>query len=134
MIEAVDQLSERDQRIADAVLAGESVSSVAKKFKLARSTVYYILEKTEMVEYLRGARRAIFQSTIAELTNSTMESVLKLAAIRDDATAPAAVRVKAADTILGRYLDVISTDDLAEQIETLKKQLLEITSEKYDND
>lgn len=126
-MEAVDQLSERDQRMADAVLAGESVTKIAKKFKLARSTVYYILERPEVAEYLRSARRAIFQSTISELTSSTLESVLKLAAIRDDVTAPAAVRVRAADAILSRYLDVITADDLAAQIDEMKHQLMELT-------
>ncbi|MCL5101257.1 MAG: Lrp/AsnC family transcriptional regulator [Candidatus Parvarchaeota archaeon] len=50
------KIKEKDTRILDALRKGESVNSLAQRFKLPKSTIYYHLTKLKKIGFIKGIR------------------------------------------------------------------------------
>jgi len=91
----------RQDRIILALLEHPTFEKAAAAVGISDVTLWRWTKKAEFQEAYRKARREAFQQSLARLQHASSATVGTLLRIMTDREAPAASRVRAADSVLG---------------------------------
>jgi hypothetical protein len=101
---------------------GATVENAARQCGLCERTVYRRLENPEFIQRLKQLRADMVQRTAGSLTAASGESVRTLLELQK-ASAPPAVRLGAARSVLEIGIKLREAADLAERLFALEQQL-----------
>lgn len=103
-----------------ALLSQRSVEDAARIVNIPARTLYRWLKEPEFNAAYRGARRDAFSQSVARLQQMSAAAVSTLGKIMVDANAPAASRVRAADSVLDHAAKAIEIEDLEARLAALE--------------
>lgn len=118
-----DDLTPKQRKAVRALLAAPDLTAAAKETGVSRDTLYRWLQEPAFAAALHAAEAdalaAVSRSLVrlAERAAATLEG-----AMADEAT-PAATRVRAADAVLGRLLQVRELVTLEERVRELEARM-----------
>ena len=116
----IEQLSEQQQQAIIALLASGSTDKAARAAGVTPRTVYRWLADPTFELVYRAARREAVQAATAALQRASADAVVTVVAIMRSRTAPPAVRLAAARTILELARESLELDDLQARITALE--------------
>ena len=108
-----------DQVLLLALACGATVEAAARTAGVSEPTVYRRLKDPEFCQQLQQTRSEMVQRTAGMLTASGMESVKTLLELQKP-TAPCAVRLGAARSVLELGMKIREVADLEERLATLE--------------
>lgn len=104
-----------------ALLTKRNIEEAAQAAGISLSTLLRWLKVPEFKEAYRDARRQVFRQSIARLQQATTAAAATLVKIMVDSNAPAAVRVRAADSVLNHATKAIMVEDIDERVSALEQ-------------
>jgi transposase-like protein len=104
-----------------ALLSQRNVEEAARVAGVSERTLYRWMEKPEFDAAYRAARRAAFSQCTARLQQMSSPAVTTLGKIMVDASAPAASRVRAADSVLNHAAKAIEIQDIEARVSELER-------------
>lgn len=121
------QLSPRHVEALELLLAGTSITDVAKALRTDRKTIYRWLDipefadalKSETAARMKDSRRQ-FTAMMCDVIRGTKKAFAKLESIIDDKQAPAAIQVQAAGQIFSFTFEMRKIVEFEERIEQLE--------------
>lgn len=120
----IEELTPKQLRAVEALLAEPTASAAAKACKVAESTIYRWLGEPAFNEALRQARTRLLDTTLTRLQSASGAAVDTLRDILRDKLAPAAVKVSAARAILEFAIkgkEILETEERLAAIEQALK-------------
>ncbi|HEY1754179.1 MAG TPA: helix-turn-helix domain-containing protein [Bryobacteraceae bacterium] len=114
------QLGHKKEEAIVALLSQRSVEDAARIVNIPARTLYRWLKEPEFNAAYRGARRDAFSQSVARLQQMSAAAVSTLGKIMVDANAPAASRVRAADSVLDHAAKAIEIEDLEARLAALE--------------
>ena len=113
------------QRIAlEAILSGNSQREAARIAEVTEDTVRRWVREERFQAAMKAAESEMLSSVSRNLTRVGEKAISTLEAVLDSQTAPAHVKVRAADTVLARLIPVRELVDTDERIAALEQRLL----------
>lgn len=113
------------QRIAlEAILAGITQQEAARIAEVEPDTVNRWFKEERFQAAMKTAESEMLSSVSRNLTRVGEKAIATLEAVLDSSTAPAHVKVRAADTVLARLIAVRELVDTDERIAALEARLL----------
>jgi hypothetical protein len=116
-------LTIKQKKALETLLQTGSVTAAAAMAEVSRETLYRWMEKDSFQAAIAAAESEALKSlsrsllSLGEMATQTLETVMS------DKTAPAGVRVRSADVVLGRLLQLRELNELEERISKLEAQL-----------
>jgi len=110
----------KEETIA-ALLSQRNVEEAARFVNIGTKTLLRWLQLPEFDKAYREARRAAFSQSIARLQQASSAAVATLLKIMVDPTAPAASRIRAADSVLGHAAKAIEIEDIEARVSELER-------------
>jgi len=110
----------KDQAIA-ALLTQRNLEEAARAINVAPNTLLRWLKLPEFQTDYRQARREAFGQAIARLQQGTSAAATTLLKIMIDPSAPASVRVRAADPIFNHAAKAIEIEDIDARLSELER-------------
>lgn len=104
-----------------ALLSQRNVEEAARVAGISDRTLYRWLQEPDFDAAYRGARRAAFSQSTARLQQMSSAAVTTLGKIMVDASAPAASRVRAADSVLNHAAKAIEIEDIEARVSELER-------------
>ena len=115
----------KQRQFIQALLACGDVVSACEEATVSRSTAYRWMQEPAFMSALREAEREALLATSRRLVRLGGKAVQVLEDTLGDVEAPAAVRVRAADSVLTKLLQLRETVDLEERIAALEAAITE---------
>ena len=122
----------RENRVDRAILAlleHTSVEKAAAAIGVSYVTVRRWMQQGEFQERLRKARRQAYSQCIGRLQQASSAAVGTLLRVMTDQTAPAASRVRAADSVLDHAAKAIEIEDIEARLSELERAAEKSTEE-----
>ena len=110
----------KEETIA-ALLSQRNVEEAARFVNIGTKTLLRWLQLPEFDKAYREARRAAFSQSIARLQQASSAAGATLLKIMVDPTAPAASRIRAADSVLGHAAKAIEIEDIEARVSELER-------------
>jgi len=110
----------KEETIA-ALLSQRNVEEAARFVNIGTKTLLRWLQLPEFDRAYREARRAAFSQSIARLQQASSAAAATLLKIMVDPTAPAASRIRAADSVLGHAAKAIEIEDIEARLSELER-------------
>ena len=110
----------KEETIA-ALLSQRNVEEAARFVNIGTKTLLRWLQLPEFDKAYREARRAAFSQSIARLQQASSAAAATLLKIMVDPTAPAASRIRAADSVLGHAAKAIEIEDIEARVSELER-------------
>jgi hypothetical protein len=110
----------KEETIA-ALLSQRNVEEAARFVNIGTKTLLRWLQLPEFDRAYREARRAAFSQSIARLQQASSAAAATLLKIMVDPTAPAASRIRAADSVLGHAAKAIEIEDIEARVSELER-------------
>ena len=110
----------KEEAIA-ALLSQRNIEEAARFVGIGTKTLLRWLQLPEFDRVYREARRAAFSQSIARLQQASSAVVATLLKIMVDPTAPAASRIRAADSVLGHAAKAIEIEDIEARVSELER-------------
>ena len=110
----------KEETIA-ALLSQRNIEEAARFVNVGTKTLLRWLQLPEFDRAYREARRAAFSQSIARLQQASSAAVATLLKIMVDPTAPAASRIRAADSVLGHAAKAIEIEDIEARVSELER-------------
>ena len=110
----------KEETIA-ALLSQRNVEEAARFVNIGTKTLLRWLQLPEFDRAYREARRAAFSQSIARLQQASSAAVATLLKIMVDPSAPAACRIRAADSVLGHAAKAIEIEDIEARVSELER-------------
>jgi hypothetical protein len=114
----------RESRMERAILAlleHTTIEKAAAAIGISDVTLWRWLQQEEFQARLRLARRQAYSQSVARLQQASSAAVGTLLRVMTDQTAPAASRVRAADSVLDHAANATDVDDLEARIRDLER-------------
>ena len=121
MLELPRKLGPKKEAAVVALLSQRSVEDAARVSGVSARTLYRWIQEPDFSAAYRSARRAAFSQSVARLQQMSTAAVSTLGKIMVDPNAPAASRVRAADSVLSQAAKAIELDDLEARISELER-------------
>ena len=109
----------KEETIA-ALLSQRNIEDAARFVNIGTKTLLRWLQLPEFDRAYREARRAAFSQSIARLQRASSAAAATLLKIMVDPTAPAACRIRAADSVLGHAAKAIEIEDIEARVSELE--------------
>lgn len=116
------RLSRRKEDAIVALLSERNVPEAARVVGVPIRTLYRCAKETSFAAAYLEARRAAYSQSVARLVQMSAAAVSTLGKIMVDPQAPAASRVRAADSILERAAKAIEIEDLGARVTALEQR------------
>jgi hypothetical protein len=110
----------KEETIA-ALLSQRNIEEAARFVNIGTKTLLRWLQLPEFERAYREARRAAFAQSIGRLQQASSAAVATLLKIMVDPTAPAASRIRAADSVLGHAARAIEIEDIEARVAELER-------------
>jgi hypothetical protein len=110
----------KEETIA-ALLSQRNVEEAARFVNIGTKTLLRWLQLPEFDRAYREARRAAFSQSIARLQQASSAAAATLLKIMVDPSAPAASRIRAADSVLGHAAKAIEIEDIEARVSELER-------------
>jgi len=110
----------KEEAIA-ALLSQRNIEEAARFVNIGTKTLLLWLQLPEFDKAYREARRAAFSQSIARLQQASSAAAATLLKIMVDPTAPAASRIRAADSVLGHAAKAIEIEDIEARVSELER-------------
>ena len=110
----------KEETIA-ALLSQRNIEEAARFVNVGTKTLLRWLQLPEFDRAYREARRAAFSQSIARLQQASSAAAATLLKIMVDPTAPAASRIRAADSVLGHAAKAIEIEDIEARVSELER-------------
>ena len=110
----------KEETIA-ALLSQRNIEEAARFVNIGPKTLLRWLQLPEFDRAYRKARRAAFSQSIARLQQASSAAAATLLKIMVDPTAPAASRIRAADSVLGHAAKAIEIEDIEARVSELER-------------
>jgi len=110
----------KEEAIA-ALLSQRNIEEAARFVNIGTKTLLRWLQLPEFERAYREARRAAFAQSIGRLQQASSAAVATLLKIMVDPTAPAASRIRAADSVLGHAAKAIEIEDIEARVSELER-------------
>lgn len=120
-------LTVRQRRLIEALLASPSLTEACRVAKVSRVTAYTWLRQPAFSQALSRAQADLLAHGTRRLLNLQAKALEALERLLDDADAPPAVRLSTAKAVLEmalRYHDIVA---LEQRIRTLEQEVSELT-------
>lgn len=110
----------KDEAIA-ALLTQRNIDEAARSVGIAPNTLLRWMKEPEFDRAYRDAKRAAFGQSISRLQQGTSAAVTTLLKIMLDSSAPASVRVRAADSIFNHAAKAIEIEEIEARVTALEQ-------------
>jgi hypothetical protein len=110
----------KEETIA-ALLSQRNIEEAARFVNIGTKTLLRWLQLPEFDRAYREARRAAFSQSIARLQQASSAAAATLLKIMVDPSAPAASRIRAADSVLGHAAKAIEIEDIEARVSELER-------------
>jgi len=110
----------KEETIA-ALLTQRNIEEAARFVNIGTKTLLRWLQLPEFDRAYREARRAAFSQSIARLQQASSAAAATLLKIMVDPSAPAACRIRAADSVLGHAAKAIEIEDIEARVSELER-------------
>jgi hypothetical protein len=110
----------KEEAIA-ALLSQRNIEEAARFVNIGTKTLLRWLQLPEFDRAYREARRAAFSQSTARLQQASSAAAATLLKIMVDPTAPAASRIRAADSVLGHAAKAIEIEDIEARVSELER-------------
>ena len=110
----------KEEAIA-ALLTHRNIEEAANAVRISGKTLLRWMKEPEFDAAYREARRAAFGQSIARLQQGTAAAATTLLKIMIDASTPASVRVRAADSIFNHAAKAIEIEDIEARLSELER-------------
>ncbi len=122
-------MTKRDQKgTAIALyLQGERVVDIARQLGVTERAVHRWLSDTGVREQVRQAHDAAISRMLARSVESAEDASSFVAGLVIDETAPLALRLQAARTVMGTALRLLETYDIVDRVQRLEAQATSYT-------
>src|ERR1700733_7875560 len=114
-------LGRKQEEAIVALLTQRNVEEAARAAGIGARTLLRWLKLPEFQNAYRQARREAFGQSIARLQQATSAAATTLLKIMIDASAPASVRVRAADSIFNHAAKAIEIEDIEGRLSELER-------------
>jgi transposase-like protein len=118
-----EQLSPRQLKAVEALLSVGDVATAAKECGVNKATLYRWLQQPVFLEAVREAESKAIDDLSRMLVRLGRTAVSTLAKAMNDSTTPAATRVRAADAVLGRLLQLRELATLEARVAELERSV-----------
>lgn len=112
--------SRQDRAIAT-LLEQTSLAKAAVTIGVSDVTLWRWMQKEDFQQRLRAARRQAYSQAVARLQQASAAAVATLLRVMTDQTAPAASRVRAADSVLDHATRALELDDIEARVAELER-------------
>jgi len=116
-----DKLGRKQEQAIAALLSQRNADEAARSIGIATRTLFRWLQEPAFAAAYRDAKRAAFSQAIARIQTMTAAAVSALGKVLVDPSAPAASRVRAADSILEHAAKAIEIEDLEARLAALEE-------------
>ena len=116
-----NKLGRKREKAVLALLSQRNIEDAARAVGIGPRTLYRWLQDPEFDAAYRAARRATFSQSTARLQQMCAAAVSTLGKIMVDQNAPAASRVRAADSVLDHAAKAIEIEDLEARVSELER-------------
>lgn len=110
----------KEEAIA-ALLTHRNIEEAATSIGISAKTLLRWMKEAEFNAAYREARRAAFGQSIARLQQGTSAAATTLLKLMIDASTPASVRVRAADSIFNHAAKAIEIEDIEARLSELER-------------
>src|SRR5690242_7452898 len=104
-----------------ALLTHRTIEEAARAVGISLSTLLRWMKESEFDTAYREAKRTAFAQAISRLHHLSSAAVSTLGKVMLDPAAPAATRVRAADSILDHTTKAIEIDDISARVSALEE-------------
>lgn len=115
------KLGDKQEDAIAALLTQRNIEEAARATGISVKTLLRWQKLPEFKAAYRAARREAFSQTLARLQQAANPAVTTLLKMMVDQNAPAASRVRAADSVLDHARKAMETDDMEERIAELER-------------
>jgi phage terminase small subunit len=119
------QLTSQQERLIAALLAGNNIQVAASIAGVSEKTADRWLALPHVQKAYKNAQQVVFDEAINLLITDISDARATLNAIMKDTETPAATRVRAAQILLEKAIDLRKVSDLERQIAELRQLLKE---------
>ena len=106
-----------------ALLQERTLGDVCTRVGISRSTLAEWLTQPEFVNALRAAQSEVIAGAVARLTGNATDAIDTLTMLMTDTSAPAIVRLRAADLVLVHRSRLLELTELSERLGAIEKAL-----------
>ncbi len=117
------QLTPKQRRAVEALLTTGEVSAAAKEAGVARDTLYRWMQQAPFLEAVRAAEARALDDLSRVLVRLGRTAAGTLAKAMGDSAAPYPTRVRAADAVLGRLLQLRELATLEARVAELERSV-----------
>jgi transposase-like protein len=121
MSDSDDELSQKKEAAIVALLSSRGVEEEARTVDVDPRTLYRWMKEPAFQAAYREAKRAAFSQAIARLHQMTGAAVTAPGKVMVDAATPAAIRVRAADSVLNHTLKGLELEDIEARVSALER-------------
>lgn len=121
---ALENLTERQQQAIIALLSKGTIAGAARSAGVGERTLHTWLGDPTFIEAYRAARRESVRAATAALQRASADAVTTIASIMRDKTAPPAVRLSAARSVLELALQGLELDDVLARLAAVEAKRL----------
>jgi len=118
----MENMTPRQRRAIEALLTSGDISEAARTAKVSRETLYRWMKLADFSMALRQGTQASLESLSRSLVALSDKAIKTLQLALEDETCGLSVRIRAADLILGRLLQIRELVDLEERVSHLEAQ------------
>jgi transposase-like protein len=116
------ELTSKQRKAVAALLATGEVAAAAKETGVSRETLHRWLRQPGFVQAVRGAEAQAIDDLSRLLVRLSRTAAATLAKAMNDPAVPAATRVRAADAVLGRLLQLRELATLETRVVELERR------------
>lgn len=106
MDKTIKNITPKQSRAIATLMAGGSVVQAAEAAKVSRGTVYTWLDQKQFTEAMNDAKADVMDQLAISLAALGEKAIRTLEAAMDDTRAGVSVKVRAADIVIARILDL----------------------------
>ena len=118
----IENLTPRQRRAIEALLTTGEISEAAQTAKVSRETLYRWMKRPDFSMALRQGTQDSLEILSRSLVVLSDKAVKTLQFALDDESCGLSVRIRAADLVLGRLLQMRELVDLEERVSRLEAQ------------
>lgn len=121
------ELTPKQRRAVAALVEHGEIQAAATAANVARSTLYEWLQQPAFTSALRDAEAAALRELTRGLLALGKRATGAIAGVLDDPDATAAAKLRAADVVLGKLLQLRELVELEERVAALEQRIGETT-------
>lgn len=120
IVEKLDGLTPKQQKVLEALLQGDTITTAAKRAQVSRETVYVWLGQEGFKDALLAGQRDRWHAAMSQLSSAAEKAIGVLVAIAEDEEKDASARVKAAESLLKFGADAFIAANISERLKSLE--------------